>query len=127
MTLSEYLEIVKKQIRQEQMREELAEELRCHVEDQAEVYEELGHSPEKAMDRAVADMGDRSTTGLGTSAQAGQKASLDDSRNLVSWGAVSVSCMGNGSFWNTEDFSGRQNSCVFCNPLGIRLYGCEKI
>lgn len=64
MTLSEYLEIVKKQIRQEQMREELAEELRCHVEDQAEVYEELGHSPEKAMDRAVADMGDPVETGI---------------------------------------------------------------
>lgn len=42
MTLSEYLEIVKKQIRQEQMREELAEELRCRVEDQAEVYERTG-------------------------------------------------------------------------------------
>ena len=64
MTLSEYLEIVKKQIRQEQMREELAEELRCHVEDQAEVYEELGYSPEMAMDRAVADMGDPVETGV---------------------------------------------------------------
>lgn len=64
MTQSEYLEIVKEQIRQKQMQEELAEELSCHIEDQAEVYRSLGYPVEKAMEKAVEDMGDPVETGV---------------------------------------------------------------
>ena len=64
MTQSEYLEIVKEQIRQKQMQEELAEELGCHIEDQAEVYRSLGYPVEKAMEKAVEDMGDPVETGV---------------------------------------------------------------
>lgn len=64
MTQSEYLEIVKEQIRQKQMQEELAEELGCHIEDQAEVYRSLGYPVEKVMEKAVEDMGDPVETGV---------------------------------------------------------------
>ena len=64
MTQSEYLEIVKEQIRQKQMQEELAEELGCHIEDLAEVYRRQGNPVVKVMEKAVEDMGDPVETGV---------------------------------------------------------------
>lgn len=64
MEVYEYLDQVEKQIRQEAVREEIRTELRQHIEDQADFYQESGMSRKEAVERAVEDMGDPVETGV---------------------------------------------------------------
>ena len=58
MEVYEYLDQVEKQIRQEAVREEIRTELRQHIEDQADIYQESGMNRKDAVEKAVEDMGD---------------------------------------------------------------------
>lgn len=117
MTQSEYLEIVKEQIRQKQMQEELAEELGCHIEDQAEVYRSLGYPVEKAMEKAVEDMGDPVETGVqagpGTSAKAGQQASGYISFYLVHRRTSALYRLVYGKLRGCQNLGCEQNYSIF--------------
>lgn len=64
MTVSEYLKIVEEQIRQKAIAPELIDELRQHIETQAEAYEEDGMTEDAALLKAVEDMGDPVDTGV---------------------------------------------------------------
>lgn len=64
MKLDEYLEIVSEQIRYTKIRSTVTEELKNHILDQAECYEECGAFPEEALERAVREMGDPVETGV---------------------------------------------------------------
>lgn len=79
MRLDEYLEIVSQQIRYAKIRSTVTEELKNHILDQAEAYEQCGALPEEALERAVREMGDPVETGV----------SLDRiHRPQMSWGIV---------------------------------------
>lgn len=79
MKLDEYLEIVSEQIRYTKIRGTVTEELKNHILDQAEAYEDCGAFPEEALERAVREMGDPVETGV----------SLDRiHRPQMSWGIV---------------------------------------
>lgn len=58
MQVHEYLEIVQKQIRQEQLHEEIKQELLGHIEEQADYFQSRGISREEAAEKAVEEMGD---------------------------------------------------------------------
>lgn len=64
MKVYEYLDQVEKQIRQEAVRKEIRTELRQHIEDQADFYQESGMCRKEAVEKAVADMGDPVETGV---------------------------------------------------------------
>ena len=64
MRLDEYLETVSEQIRYAKIRPTVTEELKVHILDQAESYEECGMFPEEALERAVLEMGDPVETGV---------------------------------------------------------------
>lgn len=64
MRLDEYLETVSEQIRYAKIRSTVTEELKNHILDQAEAYEECGAFPEEALERAVREMGDPVETGV---------------------------------------------------------------
>lgn len=64
MEVYEYLDQVEKQIRQEAVREEIRTELRQHIEDQTDFYQESGMSRKDAVEKAVEDMGDPVETGV---------------------------------------------------------------
>lgn len=64
MEVYEYLDQVEKQIRQEAVREEIRIELRQHIEDQTDFYQESGMSRKDAVEKAVEDMGDPVETGV---------------------------------------------------------------
>lgn len=64
MRLDEYLETVTSQIRYTKIRGDITEELRNHILDQAESYENCGAFPEEALERAVREMGDPVETGV---------------------------------------------------------------
>ena len=64
MEVYEYLDQVEKQIRQEAVREEIRTELRQHIEDQADIYQESGMNRKDAVEKAVEDMGDPVETGV---------------------------------------------------------------
>ncbi len=64
MKLDEYLQTVSEQIRYTKIRPSVTEELKNHILDQAEVYEECGAFPEEALERAVREMGDPVETGV---------------------------------------------------------------
>lgn len=64
MKLDEYLETVSEQIRYTKIRSTVTEELKNHILDQAQAYEECGAFPEEAMERAVREMGDPVDTGI---------------------------------------------------------------
>lgn len=64
MRLDEYLKTVSEQIRYTKIRSTVTEELKNHILDQAESYEECGAFPEEALDRAVREMGDPVETGV---------------------------------------------------------------
>ncbi len=64
MKLEEYLETVSEQIRYTKIRSSVTEELKDHILDQAEAYEEMGAFPEEALERAVREMGDPVETGV---------------------------------------------------------------
>ena len=58
MEMREYLDQVTSQMRCKKARDMVAQELKDHIEDQAETYENFGLSGEEAMIRAVEQMGD---------------------------------------------------------------------
>lgn len=64
MRLDEYLETVAEQIRYTKIRGTVTDELKAHILDQAEAYENCGAFPEEAMERAVREMGDPVETGV---------------------------------------------------------------
>lgn len=64
MKLDEYLETVSEQIRHTKIRSTITDELKAHILDQAEAYEECGAFPEEALERAVREMGDPVETGV---------------------------------------------------------------
>lgn len=79
MKLEEYLTVVSQQIRCAKIRQSVTDELRDHILDQAEAYEEMGAFPEEALERAVREMGDPIDTGV----------SLDRiHRPRMNWGIV---------------------------------------
>lgn len=64
MNMEEYLEELKGQIRNKYAKEFVSDEMRCHIEDQAEAYEENGMTHEEALSKAVAEMGDPVSVGV---------------------------------------------------------------
>lgn len=64
MTEFEYLAVVEEQIRQKEIAEELVQELRTHIEDQAKAYVGEGMEQEEAMKKAVEEMGDPVEAGV---------------------------------------------------------------
>ncbi len=64
MKLDEYLQTVSEQIRYTKIRPTVTAELKNHILDQAEAYEERGAFPEEALERAVREMGDPVETGV---------------------------------------------------------------
>jgi len=94
MKLDEYLETVSEQIRYTKIRPTVTEELKHHILDQAESYEECGAFPEEALERAVREMGDPVETGV----------ALDRiHRPQMNWGIViaigMISILGIGIFY----------------------------
>lgn len=64
MKMEEYLDELKGQIRDKYAKEFVANEVRAHIEDQSEAYEEDGLSYEDAVSKAVAEMGDPVSVGV---------------------------------------------------------------
>lgn len=60
----EYLEILSEQIRCKKARPMIVEELKAHMEDQAEAYQKEGMDEEQAMKKAVLEMGDPVEAGV---------------------------------------------------------------
>lgn len=101
MRLDEYLETVAEQIRYTKIRKTVTDELKAHILDQAQSYEDCGAFPEEALERAVREMGDPVETGV----------SLDRiHRPQMNWGLVILigilSFFGIGIFYlaNTAGF-----------------------
>lgn len=100
MRLDEYLEAVSAQIRYTNIRPAVTEELKAHILDQAQVYEEDGMFPEEALNRAVRDMGDPIETGV----------ALDRiHRPQMNWGIVAaiavISILGIGILYAVNIFA----------------------
>ena len=64
MNMEEYLDELKGQIRDKYAKGFVADEVRAHIEDQADAYEEEGLSHEEAVTKAVAEMGDPVSVGV---------------------------------------------------------------
>ena len=64
MTLEEYLSELGGQIRDDQARSFVEDEVRCHIMDQAEAYESDGMVREDALITAVREMGDPVSVGI---------------------------------------------------------------
>ena len=64
MKMEAYLDELKGQIRDKYAKEFVADEVRAHIEDQSEAYEEDGLSYEDAVLKAVAEMGDPVSVGV---------------------------------------------------------------
>ena len=64
MNKEEYLKLVTEQMRCEKARKMVADEMEGHIDDQAEAYVEMGMHSDRAMERAVAEMGDPVETGV---------------------------------------------------------------
>ena len=64
MRMDEYLKTVTEQVRCSKMHDSIAEELKDHILDQAEAFEEEGTDHEKALELAVKEMGDPVETGV---------------------------------------------------------------
>lgn len=64
MELNSYLEQLEEQIRNRKAKAEVIEEIRNHIEDQAEFYEKEGMSAEEAIEQAVRQMGDPVEVGI---------------------------------------------------------------
>jgi hypothetical protein len=62
--LNSYLEQLEEQIRNRKAKAEVIEEIRNHIEDQAEFYEKEGMSAEEAIEQAVRQMGDPVEVGI---------------------------------------------------------------
>lgn len=64
MNIEEYITILTEQIRFKQARQEVAQELRNHILDQTQAYEQDGIEHEKAIEMAVHEMGDPVEAGI---------------------------------------------------------------
>ncbi len=64
MKMQEYLSVVTEQIRCQQARQMVSEELEEHILEQAKAYEEEGMFEEEALEKAVREMGDPVETGV---------------------------------------------------------------
>ena len=64
MKMDEYLRTVTEQVRCSRMHDSIAEELKDHILDQAEAFEEEGTDHEQALELAVREMGDPVETGV---------------------------------------------------------------
>ena len=64
MELHEYLEALSEQIRCKKARPMITEEIKNHIEDQAEAYKKDGMGEEKAMAKAILEMGDPVEAGI---------------------------------------------------------------
>ena len=64
MKMEEYLDELKGQIRDKYAKEFVTDEVRAHIEDQSEAYEEDGLSHEDAVSKAVDEMGDPVSVGV---------------------------------------------------------------
>ena len=64
MRMDEYLRTVTEQVRCSRMHDSIAEELKDHILDQAEAFEEEGTDHEQALELAVREMGDPVETGV---------------------------------------------------------------
>lgn len=64
MRMDEYLRTVTEQVRCSKMHDSIAEELKDHILDQAEAFEEEGTDHEQALELAVREMGDPVETGV---------------------------------------------------------------
>lgn len=64
MRMDEYLRTVTEQVRCSRMHDFIAEELKDHILDQAEAFEEEGTDHEQALELAVREMGDPVETGV---------------------------------------------------------------
>lgn len=64
MQITEYLELLKQQIRCKKAHPMIEEEYKAHIEDQAETYMECGMEEEEAIEAAVAQMGDPVEAGV---------------------------------------------------------------
>ena len=64
MRMDEYLRTVTEQVRCSRIHDSIAEELKDHILDQAEVFEEEGADHEQALELAVREMGDPVETGV---------------------------------------------------------------
>lgn len=62
--MEEYLRILAEQMRCKKAREAVCEEIRTHIEEQAEEFQQQGMTKEKAMEAAIKDMGDPVETGI---------------------------------------------------------------
>ena len=62
--VEEYIRIVTGQIRCKKARELVSDEIRAHIEDQVFAYEEEGIEKERAVEKAVKDMGDPVKAGV---------------------------------------------------------------
>ena len=64
MSKKEYMEILLSQIRNEQAKKLVGQEIEAHIDDQAEAYIEFGVEPDIAEQKAVRSMGDPVETGV---------------------------------------------------------------
>lgn len=64
MELHEYLDILAEQIRCKKARPMIQEEIKNHIEDQAQAYRKEGMGEEKAMTKAILEMGDPVEAGM---------------------------------------------------------------
>lgn len=64
VTMEDYIRILTEQIRCVRAREDVAREIRTHIQDQASFYEKQGMGREEALRKAVRDMGDPVSIGV---------------------------------------------------------------
>ena len=62
--MEDYIRILTEQIRCVRAREDVAREIRTHIQDQASFYEKQGMGREEALRKAVRDMGDPVSIGV---------------------------------------------------------------
>ena len=65
MELDEFLDTMSEQIRNPKVGVMAREEMENHIRDQAQAYEEMGMGRDEAISKAVGQMGDPVTTGMG--------------------------------------------------------------
>lgn len=64
MNMEDYIDTLKGQIRDKNAKSFVANEIRSHIEEQADVYENGGLSRDDALEKAVKDMGDPVSVGI---------------------------------------------------------------
>ena len=78
MSIEEYLDELKEQIRDRSAKEFVSDEIRDHIEEQADAYMSEGMSREEALSEAVKDMGDPVSVGADLDKIMGLEYGADD-------------------------------------------------